>query len=87
MRRSLAILSEGRLSDSQREALTLLSLGWLAVAISLPEGSTRKRKAFYYVVNHNFLRRSKPKPIKRDKIAIHNEEIMAIIRSFVTWEV
>jgi len=36
MGRPLAILSEGRLSESQIRALTLLSLGWLEVFIAPP---------------------------------------------------
>ena len=88
--RSLAILSEGRLSDSQRKALTLLSLGWLAVAI-VPEptddGRVRRRN-FMYVTNYNFLDNS-PSLIerkKRDKIKREDEEIMAIIHTFITWD-
>lgn len=36
MRRALAISSEGMLSDSQRKALTLLSLGMLVLSIEPP---------------------------------------------------
>lgn len=90
-RRSLAILSEGRLSDSQRKSLTLLSLGWLAVAI-VPEPTNDgrvRRRTFMYAINNNFLDNSPSPRIKRnrDKIKKEDEEILAIIRTFISWEV
>lgn len=90
-RRSLAILSAGMLSDSQKRSLTLLSEGWLAVAI-VPEptddGRVRRRN-FMYAITNNFLDNS-PSPTakkKKDKIKREDEEVLSIIHTFMSWVV
>jgi len=88
MNRSLAILSEGMLSDSQKRSLTLLSQGWLAVALTPVPDETivvPRRRNFVYVVNKNFLSKSKKVDLA-DKIRkMDDEEIFSIISTFIQW--
>lgn len=80
-------MSEGMLSDSQRKALTLLSLGWLAVALVPADGiSSGRRRNFVYVVGYNFLSKSKKPKDDEKRRKRDDEEIMAIIRTFISWE-
>lgn len=80
-KRALAILSEGRLSESQRKTLTLLSLGWLEL-IYVPdeeEETPIRRGGGVY------------KKIDREKelwdlLKKEDEEVFAIIRTFIQWE-
>lgn len=86
MRRSLAILSVGMLSDSQRRSLTLLSEGWLAVALVPEEGITsRRRRNFAYVAGKNFLSNIKKVDNNDKRKKNDDEEIMGVIRTFMTW--
>jgi len=86
--RSLAILSKGRLSDSQKRSLTLLSRGWLAVAITpIPDETitTPRRRNFAYVVNKNFLSKSKKVDLADKRRKTDDEEILSIISTFIQW--
>jgi len=81
MGRPLAILSEGRLSESQIRALTLLSLGWLEVFIAPPpEEEPRVIKAGF-VMPESKRNHQKMKLLKQD-----DEEIYAIISTFIKWQ-
>ena len=79
-RRSLAILSEGRLSDSQRRSLTLLSLGWLELTY-VPEEPVRRKRRRGGSSSDTSVSRDKKNRIRRE-----DEEIFAIIRTFIAWE-
>ena len=79
-RRSLAILSEGRLSDSQRRSLTLLSLGWLELTY-VPEGPVRKKRR-----RGGSSSDTAPSRERKNRIRREDEEIFAIIRTFIAWE-
>jgi hypothetical protein len=78
-RRSLAILSEGMLSDSQRRALTMLSLGWLELTY-VPEPVTRRRRRGGGS-DGSAIWDKKWEILKRE-----DEEIFAIISTFMEWE-
>jgi len=82
MGRPLAILSEGRLSESQIRALTLLSLGWLEVFIAPEPDDDRPRviKAGF-VMPESKKNHQKMKLLKQD-----DEEIYAIISTFIKWQ-
>lgn len=85
-RRSLAILSAGMLSDSQKRALTLLSEGWLAIALVPEDGITsRRRRNFAYVADKNFLSNIKKVDNNDKRKKNDDEEIMGVIRTFMTW--
>ena len=80
-RRSLAILTDGMLSDSQKRTLTLLSLGWIADAlVYVPEEEEEKKKV--RVWNNPD---SEPNPIdKRAKqLKEEDEYIYSIILTFI----
>jgi len=80
--RPLAILSEGRLSESVIRALTLLSLGWLEVTI-VPEPEEEERRpqaAGAYRPQRKEID-FKEKALRRD-----DEEIYAIISTFIKWQ-
>jgi len=82
MGRALAILSEGRLSESQIRALTLLSLGWLEVFIAPPpeEEERGPQAAGAY-------RPQRKKMDWRDRqLRQDDEEIYAIISTFIKWQ-
>lgn len=85
--RPLAILSEGRLSDSQIRALTLLSLGWLELTLSEREKEeTRKRRrigVIYTPWNPKERQRKKEEEDLVKRIREDDEEILAIIRTFI----
>jgi len=86
--RSLAILSEGMLSDSQKRSLTLLSQGWLAIAITpVPDETITvpRRRNFAYVVNKNFLTKSKKVDVADRRRKADDEEIFSIISTFIQW--
>jgi hypothetical protein len=84
-RRSLAILSEGMLSDSQRRTLTLLSLGWLELTyVPEEDDDTRRRRGgggTYYRTPYDDRWEKKAEILKRE-----DEEIFAIISTFIEWE-
>lgn len=85
--RSLAILSQGMLSDSQKRSLTLLSEGWLAVSL-VPEptadGRPRRRVFAYAVFSSDGI--SAPNAKKNDdRVKKDDEEVMAIIHTFIQW--
>lgn len=87
--RALAILSEGMLSDSEIRSLTLLSQGWLAVAIVPEDDGIVHRRNFMYAITNNFLDNS-PSPTakkKKDKIKREDEEVLSIIHTFMSWVV
>ena len=79
-RRSLAILSEGRLSDSQRRSLTLLSLGWLELTYVPEEPVRRKRR------RGGSSSDTSPSRDRSNRLRKEDEEIFAIIRTFIAWE-
>lgn len=83
MGRPLAILSEGRLSESQIRALTLLSLGWLEVFVAPePEDDGRPR-----VIKAGFVMpEAKKKNQKTKRLEQDDEEIYAIISTFIQWQ-
>lgn len=86
--RSLAILSEGMLSDSQKRSLTLLSQGWLAVAITpIPDETITvpRRRNFIYVTNKNFFSKSKKVDLADKRRKADDEEIFSIISTFIQW--
>ena len=81
-KRALAILSEGRLSESQRKTLTLLSLGWLELIYVPEEEEEERHSGGGYTVS---------KKIDREKelwdlLKKEDEEVFAIIRTFIQWE-
>lgn len=83
-RRSLAILSEGMLSDSQRRTLTLLSLGWLELTYvpQVEEEEPRRRGGGYPTrTPYDDRWEKKAEILKRE-----DEEIFAIISTFMEWE-
>jgi hypothetical protein len=87
-RRSLAILSAGMLSDSQKRSLTLLSEGWLAVAL-VPEPTDDgrvRRRVFAYAVFSGDVSGIVGKK-KNDRVKKDDEEILAIIHTFMSWVV
>ncbi|MFA7287684.1 MAG: hypothetical protein WC055_02290 [Melioribacteraceae bacterium] len=79
-RRALAILSEGMLSESQKRSLTLLSLGMIEVTLSPTPTPERRRRGGgrdgSYVEDQSH----------RIKLQKEDEEILALIRSFIEWE-
>lgn len=79
-RRSLAILSEGMLSDSQRRSLTLLSLGWIELTY-VPEEPVRRRRRRGGSSSDTSPSRERSNRLRRE-----DEEIFAIIRTFIAWE-
>lgn len=82
-RRSLAIMSEGRLSESQRLTLTLLSLGWLQlIYVPQPEEDDGRRTlgVVYMGAERNY-KQEKFKALKEE-----DEVIFAIISTFVQWQ-
>lgn len=82
MGRPLAILSEGRLSESQIRALTLLSLGWLEVFVAPPPEDDRPR-----VIKAGFVMpEAKKKNQKTKRLEQDDEEIYAIISTFMKWQ-
>ena len=87
--RPLAILSEGRLSDSQIRALTLASLGWLELVLSPNEvAEIRRRRGLGRIIMPEWTPREKQR--KNDdeermkRIREDDEEILAIIRTFIS---
>jgi len=83
-RRSLAILSEGMLSDSQKRSLTLLSLGWIEVTfVRVLDEEDDGRRSLGIVYGHS-------KPNKTDwrekQLRQEDEEIYAIISTFIQWQ-
>jgi hypothetical protein len=82
-RRSLAILSEGMLSDSQRRSLTLLSLGWLELTYVPEEPKKKKKKGGgipWDIVNPN---KKKRKDREKEFRLKEERELLAIIRTFM----
>ncbi len=80
-RHSLAILTDGMLSDSQKRTLTLLSLGWIADAlVYVPEEEEEKKKVRVWNLPD-----TKPKPIdnKDKQLKDEDEYIYSIISTFI----
>jgi hypothetical protein len=84
MGRSLAILSEGRLSESQKRTLTLLSLGWIEVTmapVAEPEDDGVRKLGVIYTGPERNLKNEKLKKLQED-----DEVIFSIIATFVQWQ-
>lgn len=83
-KRPLALLSEGRLSESQIRALTLLSLGWIEVFLAPEEeDDDRGRRRLNVVYNGN------PRNYGLellDRIKRDDDEVLGIIRTFIAWQ-
>lgn len=82
-KRPLALLSEGRLSESQIRALTLLSLGWIEV-IYVPEPEEddgRRTLGVVYMGAERNYKQEKFKALKEE-----DDVIFAIISTFVQWQ-
>lgn len=83
-RRPLALLSEGRLSESQVRALTLLSLGWIEVVYVPEEEEEDDGRRTLGVVYTGPKRDYKSELYKRLKE--EDEIIFSIISTFVQWQ-
>ncbi len=80
-RRSLAILTDGMLSESQKRTLTLLSLGWIENAlVYVPEEEEPKKKVRVWNNPDN-----PPSPIaeRMKRLKQEDEEIFSIISTFM----
>ena len=86
MGRPLAILSEGRLSDSQTRTLTLASLGWLELILAPSEvEEIRRRRRIGVIVTPSRNNRKKEQEDEyNERIKKDDEEIIAIIRTFIS---
>ncbi len=83
--RPLAILSEGRLSEAQSRALTLLSLGWLEIGLS-PAVIEEIRRGFGLRIIYTGPITEKPIDWRNRQFRAEDEEIMAIISTFIQWQ-
>jgi len=83
-KRPLALLTEGRLSESQVRALTLLSLGWIEVTyVPAPEEEDDGRRTLGVVYM------GPPRDYKQEqykRLKEEDEVIFSIISTFVQWQ-
>ena len=78
-KRPLAILTEGRLTESQVRALTLLSLGWIEVVYVVPDTGERRLPAMGGGEGGK-------KMYSWDRLKQEEEIIMSLISTFKQWQ-
>jgi len=82
-KRPLALLTEGRLSESVVRALTLLSLGWIEITMAPeePEDDGRRTLGVVYMGPTRDYKQEQYKRLKDE-----DEVIFSIISTFVQWQ-
>jgi len=85
MIRPLVILTEGRLSPTQLNALRLLSLGYLDLVLAPSEvDEIRRRRSLEVIVTSYPNRRIKEREEENERIRKEDEEIFSIISTFMS---
>lgn len=85
VKRPLAILSEGRITEAQSTALTLLSLGWIEIGLAQSEIEEIRRNNKLRVI---YMGPEQEKPLDRQykRQLADDQEVLAIIHTFIEWQ-